>query len=141
MSNIFLQERNPFEILVRNFLESSANFRPVESNIKLSHPIDIYRTPEGLSLDIACTGIDKNEIDINIEGNEIKFNYQKPHIPEEENPNEYVFRGIAKRSFNFGYKIDSRYDLSKSEATFNNGLLTVSIPFASSAKPKVLKIK
>lgn len=140
MSNIFLHERNPFDILVRNFLESSANFRPVETNSKLSHPVDIYQTEQGLAIDIACTGIDKSEIDIKIEGNIIKVNYEKPKL-DENSTLEYIFKGIAKRSFDLGWKIDSKFDLSKADATFSNGLLSISIPTASHAKAKSLKIK
>jgi HSP20 family molecular chaperone IbpA len=53
----------------------------------------------------------------------------------------YQVKGIARRSFNLGYKIASRFDLSKAEAEMKNGLLVISIPFAEEAKPKTLKIK
>jgi HSP20 family molecular chaperone IbpA len=53
----------------------------------------------------------------------------------------YIHRGVAKRSFNLGYKIASKFDLSKAEAMMENGLLGIIIPYADEAKPKVLKIK
>ena len=49
-------------------------------------------------------------------------------------------RGIAKRSFNLGWKIDSRFNLSKATAEFKNGLLQIIIPFAKGLEPKTLKI-
>jgi len=139
MSTLFF-ERSPFDIMVRNFLSQSDPFRPVESNIKINHPVDIYQNSEGLVVDIACTGIDKKDIDVSIEGNILKINYVKPKIEDEDEKVDYIFRGIAKRSFDLGWKIDSKFNLSKANAEFINGLLKISIPFAKESAPKTLKI-
>ena len=136
MSNIF-QERNPFDILVRNFLQKTHNYQTLEES-KLPHPVDIYEVENGLGLDIACTGIPKENIEILIEGNIIKINYNKPTSEQEEI--EYIHKGIAKRSFNLGWKIDSRFDLQKAKAEFINGLLQVTIPYAKGKESKTLKI-
>tara|TARA_R110002072_G_scaffold7239_8_gene39745 strand:- start:10538 stop:10975 length:438 start_codon:yes stop_codon:yes gene_type:complete len=144
MSNIF-QERNPFDILVRNFLQKTQTYQTLEES-KLPHPVDIYEVENGLGLDIACTGIPKEDIEILIEGNIIKINYNKPKddcqcAPECDcSQMEYIHRGIAKRSFNLGWKIDSRFDLQKAKAEFKNGLLQVAIPFAKGKESKTLKI-
>ena len=53
----------------------------------------------------------------------------------------YIKRGIARRSFNLGYKISPKFDLSQANAEMENGLLKISIPFAKESQPKVLKIK
>ena len=131
-----IYERNPFDILVRNFFQDAGAYRPLTES-KLPHPVDIYERDQGLGLDIACTGISKEDIEILIEGNIIRVNYNKPI---EEDLGEYIHRGIAKRSFNLGWKIDSKFDLSKATAEFKNGLLQVIIPFAKGSEPKTLKI-
>ena len=105
---------------------------------KLPHPVDIYETKTGLGLDIACTGISKEDIEIQIEGNIIKVNYDKPD--GDDNTGKYIHKGIAKRSFNLGWKIDSKFNLSKATAEFKNGLLQVTIPFAKGSETKTLKI-
>jgi len=131
-----IYERNPFDILVRNFFQDAGAYRPLTES-KLPHPVDIYERDNGLGLDIACTGISKEDIEILIEGNIIRVNYNKPI---EEDLGEYIHRGIAKRSFNLGWKIDSKFNLSKASAEFKNGLLQVIIPFAKGSEPKTLKI-
>ena len=135
MSTLFY-ERNPFDILVRNFFQDAGAYRPLAES-KLPHPVDIYERDNGLGLDIACTGISKEDIEILIEGNIIRVNYNKP---DEEDLGEFIYKGIAKRSFNLGWKIDSKFDLSKAKAEFKNGLLKVVIPFAKGSEPKTLKI-
>ena len=136
MSTLFY-ERNPFDILVRNFFQDASIYRPL-AETKLQHPVDIYETDKGLGLDIACTGIAKDDIEILIEGNIIRINYDKPTI--DENTGNYIHKGIAKRSFNLGWKIDSKFNLSKAAAEFKNGLLAITIPFAKGSEPKTLKI-
>ena len=134
--NTFFTERNPFDILVRNFFQEAGAYRPLAES-KLPHPLDIYERDNGLGLDIACTGIDKKDIEILIEGNIIKVNYERPKA---ELDDEYIHKGIAKRSFNLGWKIDSRFNLSKATAEFKNGLLQIVIPFAKGLEPKTLII-
>ena len=135
MSTLFY-ERNPFDILVRNFFQDAGAYRPL-AETKLPHPVDIYERDNGLGIDIACTGISKEDIEILIEGNIIRVNYNKP---DEEDLGEFIYKGIAKRSFNLGWKIDSKFYLSKAKAEFKNGLLKVVIPFAKGSEPKTLKI-
>ena len=135
MSTLFY-ERNPFDILVRNFFKDASHFRPLAES-KLPHPVDIYERDNGLGIDIACTGISKEDIEILIEGNIIRVNYERP---KEELEDTFIHRGIAKRSFNLGWKIDSKFKLSKATAEFKNGLLIITIPFAKGSEPKTLKI-
>ena len=135
MSTLFY-ERNPFDILVRNFFQDAGAYRPLAES-KLPHPLDIYERDNGLGIDIACTGISKDDIEILIEGNIIRVNYERP---KEELEDVFIHKGIAKRSFNLGWKIDSKFDLSKASAEFKNGLLVITIPFAKGSEPKTLKI-
>lgn len=139
MSTLFLEKNmHPFDILFRNFFDANAHFAPA-TETKAPHPVDIYENQLGLHFEIACTGLNKNEVSINIEGDILRVSHTK-----DETKNEtagYICRGIAKRSFNLGYKISSKFSLSKAEAEMENGLLKISIPFAEESKPKSLKIK
>lgn len=136
MSTLFY-ERNPFDILVRNFFQDASNYAPLEQT-KLSHPVDIYTNDKGLIFDVACTGIAKEDIEILLQDNVLRINYTKA---KEEEDVDYIHKGIAKRSFNFGWKIDSKFDLSKAVAKFENGLLTIGVPFAKGSELKTLQIK
>ena len=134
--NTFIYERNPFDILVRNFFKDASHFRPLAES-KLPHPVDIYEKDNGLGIDIACTGISKEDIEILIEGNIIRVNYERP---KEDLEDTFIHKGIAKRSSNLGWKIDSKFNLSKATAEFKNGLLIITIPFAKGSEPKTLTI-
>jgi molecular chaperone IbpA len=137
MSTLQLFERTPFDILVKNFFQDAGQFQPMTDH-KLPHPVDLYQTDKGLTFDIACTGISKDEIEILIQDNLLRVNYTKS---KDEREVEYIHRGIAKRSFNLGWKIDNKFDLSKADAEFKDGLLTIILPYAKGSELKTLKIK
>ena len=141
MSTLFY-ERNPFDILVRNFFQDASTYLPL-AETKVPHPVDIYTNEKGLFFEIACTGISKEELKIETQHNILRVNYDKSKDAGccEVNDCDYIHKGIARRSFNLGWKIDSKYDLSKAEATFINGLLKIDIPFTKGSAPRSLKIK
>ena len=130
---------DPFDVLFKNFFNNDSFFAPALET-KISHPVDIYETKEGLHFEIACTGLSKEDVSINIEGDILRVIYEKDGDNEIDVTN-FIHKGIARRSFNLGYKVSSRFDLQNADAQMINGLLTISIPFAEQAKPKALAIK
>jgi HSP20 family protein len=143
MSTLFFERHiSPFDLLFRDFFKSELDFQPA-AEAKISHPVDIFENKNGLHFEIACTGLTKNDIEINIEGDILKISYNKPKDEAccEVDDCKYIHRGIAKRSFNLGYKVASKFNLSESSAEMKDGLLRISVPFADESKPKTLQIK
>ena len=139
MSTQFLERLyNPYDLLFRNLFEAGATFTPA-GEAKQQYPINIFEDDLGLTFELACTGIPKEAIEVKLEGDLISFIYDKEKTPDSPSRN-YIHRGIAKRSFNLGYKVGTKFDLKVAKANFHDGLLIVTIPFAEEAKPKVLKI-
>tara|TARA_R110001592_G_scaffold134695_1_gene350512 strand:+ start:354 stop:800 length:447 start_codon:yes stop_codon:yes gene_type:complete len=130
----------PFDILVRNFFDTEAPFNPLHS-VKLKHPVDVYEDEKGLHLEVACTGLTKEDVNLDIEGDVLRVSYEKTEDTNEGR--NYHYQGIAKRSFNFGYKVANRFRLTEAEAEMKNGLLNVTVPYSpqSITKTKTLKIK
>jgi HSP20 family molecular chaperone IbpA len=74
----------------------------------------------------------------------LKVTYKKPSV--ESNPSDveapqYLHRGIARRSFDMGWKVSPDYNLSDLDATLENGLLQITVPKSESAKAKFIEIK
>ena len=139
MSTLFLERHiSPFDILFRNLFNAESQFAPALQS-KQPHPVNIFYDDKGLHFEVACTGLTKKEVDINIEGDILKVSYKKPET--EEFHEGTIYNGLSKKSFNLGYKIAPKFDLSTTEAELANGLLTIFIPLAEDAKPKSIKIK
>ena len=67
---------SPFDILVRNFFNTEEPFHPLQS-IKLKHPVDVYEDSDGLHLEVACTGLTKKDVNLDIEGDILRVSYDK----------------------------------------------------------------
>ena len=143
MSTLFFERHiSPFDLLFKDFFKSDLNFQPA-IEAKITHPVDIYENKNGLHFEVACTSLTKEDIEINIEGDVLKISYNKPQDESccEINDCNYIHKGIARRSFNLGYKITPKFNLTKASAEMKNGLLKISVPFADESKPKTLQIK
>ena len=139
MGTILLNRHlSPFDILVKNFFQSEAQFQTPNNKI-LNHPLHIYEDEEGIHFDIACTGLTKKLIDVKVEDDTLKVSYKKDK--DDSDDYHYHYQGIAKRSFDLGWKIARRFDLSKIEATMKDGLLKLFIPLTPENKPKTVSIK
>lgn len=129
---------NEFDILFHNFFHPTSGFLSA-ATAKQPHPLNIFYTDEKLHFEVACTGLTKDDVKVNIEEDILKISYKKDDN-EELHPGT-IHRGLARRSFDLGYKISAKYDLSKADAKLENGLLEIAIPVSEKAKPKTLKIK
>ena len=129
---------SPFDILFRNFFDNEGEFAPF-NQIRVNHPVDIYEDDNGLCIDIACVGLTKKDIDLSIEGDILRIEYKK--VPTKDSVVNYIQKNIAKRAFNFGWRISRRFDLTKLDAKLQNGLLHLHAPYADDSKPKAVTIK
>ena len=137
MGNLTHFGTSPFDILFKDFFKSETDYQFADAT-KINHPVDIYEANDGINIDIACVGLTKKDIDLTIEGDILRVEYKKD---DTTNSNEYIQRNIAKRAFNFGWRISRRFELSKLEAKLQNGLLHLFVPLAEDNKPKTITIK
>ena len=134
----------PTDLLFKNFFDQASAF---QSNLetKINHPVDIILKEESMVFEIAAVGLEKKDIELQVEdGNCLKVSYTKPNIESNNSDldvGEYIHKGIAKRSFDLGWKISPKFDLTKIDAKMENGLLTISVPVTPESRPKTIKIK
>ena len=142
MGTLFL-ERNfsPLDILVKNFFQQEQEEFQTPNNRILNHPVDIYEDKDGLFFDIACTGLTKKQVKVDIEDDILRVSYNKKDKDGIAETIHLYHAGIAKRSFNLGWKIARRFDLTKIEGSMKDGLLKLFIPLTPESKSKTVSIK
>lgn len=124
------------DLLVRNFFDSTAEFRSAFDS-KIQYPVDIYETASGIVFEIAAVGADKEDITITSQGDTLRVTYNK----EITRSGNYIKQSIAKRNFDLGWRLSSKFDLTKIDAKLEKGLLHLEIPYISKATPKTIEIK
>ncbi len=129
--------RTVFDQIFDQFFESSNN---VVRRSTEGYPLtDIYKSQdEGQIIEMALAGFTKEDLNIEVKDNSISISCNtNGEWVEGEN-----YRRIARRSFQKSFvDYDNKLDLKKASASFENGLLKVSIPPIEEKKPTTIQIK
>jgi len=131
---------SPLDVLVKDFFNEKAEFAQPD-NRNVNQPVDIFEDENGLTFEVACTGIPKELVEIELKGDYLCVKYDKKTLPKNESERRYYHSSVKKSSFNIGWKVARRFALAKSKAEMSDGLLVVTIPYADENKPKTLTIK
>ncbi|HSW58666.1 MAG TPA: Hsp20/alpha crystallin family protein [Dehalococcoidales bacterium] len=103
-------------------------------------PLDVYQTSNELVVKASLPGYKPEEVDISITGDILTIKGE--HKEEKETKEgEYFLKERRYGSFTRTVTIPVEVKSEKSEATFENGVLTLTLPRAEEAKPKQIKIK
>jgi len=134
----FLKEwtMDPFDIVWKNLFDVNSNYNTIQH--KINYPVDIYETENGLRFELAVVGLDKEELEIQVEGDTLRIQHENQLDDSER---IYLQRGIARRSFDLAWKVASKFELSKLVAKMDKGLLIIDIPYSESKAPKKISIK
>jgi HSP20 family protein len=103
-------------------------------------PIDMYQTQDNLVVKAALPGVKPEEVDITI--NDDVLTIKGEHQEEQENKeDDYLYRERYYGAFSRSVTIPVKVKSEKAEATFEDGVLTLTIPKADEIKPKRIKVK
>ena len=130
-------ELDPFDLLWRDLFENNSRFSAITQ--KVTHPVDIFETADGIRFEVAAVGLNQEDIDIIVDGDQLRITYEKPN-PTLEHEEAVIYKGIKRSSFNLTWKISTKFDLSKLQASLDKGLLTLDIPVAEGKAVKKIEI-
>jgi HSP20 family protein len=129
------------EAMDRLFEESFVRSRrewpaTVESTLAL----DMYETEDAVVVKTAVPGVKSDDIDITISGNTLSISGETK-VEEEVKEENYIRHERRYGSFSRSVVLPESVNPDEAEASFEDGILTLSIPKAPEAKPKVIKVK
>lgn len=100
-------------------------------------PLDAYVTPEEIVIVANMPGVKPEEVEIILEGDTLTIKGERPAPLENV---DYVLQERQFGTFQRTVSINVPIDSTHAEAHFENGLLTLTIPKAESAKPKTIQV-
>ena len=105
----------------------------------LGFALDVYETDDALVVKGALPGVRPEEVDISVTGDVLTIKGETKSEEETKDGN-YHRRELRYGSFARSVPLPTRVNHEKAEATFENGILTVTLPKAEEVKPKSIKI-
>ena len=103
-------------------------------------PVDMYHTPEAVVAKAVLPGVKPEDVEITITGNTLTIKAQSRQESEVKEEN-YLRREWHYGTFSRTLPLPEGLQGDKAEATFDNGVLTITIPKAEEVKPKLIKVQ
>ena len=103
-------------------------------------PVDVYGTENEVVVRAALPGVKPEEVDISITGDTLTIKGETK-AEEETKRENYLYRERRYGAFYRMVTLPSGLNTDQAEATFDNGVLTLTIPKSERVKPKVIKVK
>jgi HSP20 family protein len=100
---------------------------------------DITETKDRIFVKFELPGIEKKDIDLSICGNVLTIRGEKKHLKDDKDENHY-FGDRYYGSFYRTFKLPVDIDECKAEASFDKGVLKITIPKVEEAKRKKIEI-
>src|SRR5437763_9865231 len=125
----------------RLFRESYSPEGPEEAltTTSFAPPVDIYEDEHTITVKLEVPGIDEKDIDVRIENNTLTVHGERKIEKEEKEEN---YRRVERQygSFVRTFTLPQTVDTDNVSATYDKGVLKISLPQKAEAKPKQIKV-
>src|SRR5580693_7810562 len=102
-------------------------------------PVDVYEDEHNVTLKIEVPGIDEKDIDVRVENNTLTVHGERKFENEEKEEN---YRRVERQygSFTRTFTLPQTVDTENVSATYDKGVLKITLPKKAEAKPKQIKV-
>jgi HSP20 family protein len=101
--------------------------------------VDVYEDEHKVTLKIEVPGIDEKDIDVRVENNTLTVHGERKIEKEEKEEN---YRRVERQygSFTRTFTLPQTVDTENVSATYDKGVLKITLPKKAEAKPKQIKV-
>lgn len=100
-------------------------------------PVDIYETAGGLVVKADLPGVEKENLDLQVENNLLTIRAK----PTQTTAGEPIYREYELVNFFRQFELNEKVDQSKISADLRHGVLTLQLPKAEEAKPRKIEVR
>ena len=103
-------------------------------------PVDILEQADGIRITAEIPGVNPADVEISVEDNVLTIQGAKQQAAEEKTERVHRYErayGVFERTFT----LPSTVDASNIKATYDNGVLTVTLPKVERAKPRQIQVE
>lgn len=123
-----------------DFFDDNKFIPIVAKSSSMMPPVDVYDDKDNVYIDVALSGIDPKDVNIEMENGVLCLsgNVEKKTEIDEKN---YYKKEIRRSAFSRKVALPAEVDSEKAQATCKNGVLKISIPKKNESKAKKIEIK
>jgi HSP20 family protein len=109
----------------------------VESREFVVPVVNIFETRDGYTLEAELPGVNKDSLEITLEGNEITILGRRRLEPIK---GEQLFRECSGADYRRVFELDPAIDTGKISAKMEQGMLTLALPKSERVKPRKITV-
>ena len=102
-------------------------------------PMDLYRAGDHYVLDVDLPGVDPGSIDVSVEDRTLTVRAERTGHADSDS--QWLLRERPTGTFARQLTVGRGLALDRIDATYRDGVLTLSIPVAEEAKPRRIEVK
>jgi len=102
--------------------------------------MDVYQTKDGVVVETPLAGMNPADINISVENDVLTVEGKSEHKSEVDDKN-YYRQEVRSGSFHRSVALPAAVDGDRAKATYEKGVLKITIPKAERAKPKTVKVE
>ena len=119
-------------------VQKKESAKPVPHNEEFVGPgVDIFETNEGYVLEAEMPGVNKNGLEITLEGTEITITGRRAEVLPS---GMALIRERRPVDFRRTFELDPAIDSGRISAKMNQGVLTLTLPKSARAKPQKIAV-
>ena len=103
----------------------------------ISPEVNIFETKDGYTLEAEMPGVNKQGLEITLEGTELTITGHRQLAPL---PGEPLFRESNDSSYRRVFELDPAIDTTKVAARMDQGVLTLTLPKSERVKPRKISV-
>lgn len=106
-------------------------------------PLDVYSTDDDVVVLAAVPGLSPDDIEITAEKNTVTISGRIPNAAESEHAKDasWHLHELQRGSFRRSLTLPGDIDTSRAEASFEHGMLRLTLPKAEAAKPRQIRVQ
>ena len=119
-------------------VQKHENAKPVPRAQEFVVPgVDIFETNEGYVLEAEMPGVNKDGLEITLDGTEITITGHRTNVPP---AGQALFRERQAVDYRRTFELDPAIDTGRISARMNQGVLTLTLPKSAKAKPQKIAV-
>ena len=130
---------DPFDDMSK-FFDGSWPTHIMRSLNNLVPAIDVYEDNDNVYVETALAGIDPTKVTISVENDVLTIEGKTDRSTEIEDK-KYYRKEVSYGSFHRAVALPASVNGGNAKATYQNGILKITIPKEERAKPKIIKVE
>lgn len=127
----------PFRPFLLPSLWDEEEWQPFTSG---SHGIDVYETDNDVVVKAPVPGIPVENVDVSFEDGILRIRGRHEEKEEDKKRKKVVHQSQRVTSFDYATTLPRPVDVAKVQAEVSNGVVTVTAPLATEAKPRKITV-